>query len=135
MSPLTLEVQNRRLMESPTWKRVEQAFEKWDTLKHGFFILQEAEGSYVQTAGASYKATVEYRHVRDDGTFSHYVLGHAQGSTGQTEIFSSAGTLSLYENEIFDLPEILEIFREFYDHRTVPNHFTWRDDTARFASE
>jgi hypothetical protein len=134
MTPLTLKVQNARPIESPTWQQIERAFAKWDTLRRGFFILSDASGNYVQTAGASYKATVELREVRPDGTFSHYVLGRAEGSRAATSIFTSAGTVRLNENEIFSLPEVLEIFRAFFDDRGVPDRFTRRDDTSRFAS-
>jgi hypothetical protein len=132
MSPLTLQIQNARSIESPKWETVERAFAKWDTLRRGFFVLSDTAGNYVQTAGASYKAIVEWRQMREDGKFSHFVLGHPDRESKATSIYSSIGILKLHENEIFALDEVLEIFHSFYDHRTVPDRFTRRDDTARF---
>jgi hypothetical protein len=134
MTPLNLQIQNAPSVESPSWNAVERAFEKWDTLRRGFLTLSEAAGSYVQTAGASYKAIVEFRQVRRDGSFSHFVLGHPDRAKKPTTIYSSVGILHLNENEIFALPDILEIFRAFYDRRTIPDRFERRDDTARFVS-
>jgi hypothetical protein len=134
MLPLTLQVQNARTIEAPSWERVERAFARWDTLSRGFFILIDSAGNYVQTAGASYKAVVEFREVRDDGSSSHCVLGHPGGSTKPISIYSSLGTIELKENEIFALSEILEIFRSFYDHRTIPDRFVRRDGPAYFSS-
>jgi hypothetical protein len=132
LPPLTLQMQTGRALESPSWERVVKALDRWDTLSRGFFTLIDSAGNYVQTAGASYKAIVEYREVLGDGRFAHYVLGHAEASTEPTKIFSSIGILELNENEIFKLPEVLEIFHCFYEHRTVPDQFVRRDITADF---
>ena len=96
-------------------------------------LFREGSRSYVQTAGASYKALVEFRQVKPDGSFSHYVLGRPGGDPTPTSIYSSIGTLHLNQNEIFKLPEILEIFRAFYDGRTVPGYLARRDITAQFS--
>ena len=92
MTPLTLQIQNARSLESPSWEAVERAFAKWDTLRRGFFVLSDAAGNYVQTAGASYKAIVEWREVREDGAFSHFVLGHPDRDAKPTSIYSSVGS-------------------------------------------
>ena len=134
MFPLTLQVQNTRTIEAPSWKQVERAFARWDTLSRGFFILIDSAGNDVQTAGASYKAVVEFREVHGDGSFAHCVLGHPDGSAKPISIYSSLGTIELNENEIFALPEILEVFRCFYDQRTVPPRFVRRDGPAHFSS-
>jgi hypothetical protein len=134
MTPLTLQIQDRRPIEVLSWEQIEQAFAKWDTLRRGFFILGDARGSYVQTAGAIYKATVEFRQVHEDGSLSHYVLGHPTDSIEPTSIFTCVGIIKLNESEIFKLAEVLEIFRSFYDQQSVPQRFVRRDDTKRFGS-
>ena len=134
MLPLTLQIQNARTLEAPSWERVERAFARWDTLSRGFFILADTAGNYVQTAGASYKAVVEFREVRSDGSFTHCVLGHPGGSTKPISIYSSIGIVELSEHEVFALPEILDVFRVFHDHRTVPSCFVRRDGPAHFSS-
>ncbi len=134
MLPLTLQIQNARTIEAPSWERVERALARWDTLSRGFFILADSAGTYVQTAGASYKALVEFREARGEGGFSHHVLGHRDGSTKPISIYSSIGTIVLNENEIFAMPEILEIFKSFYEHRTVPDRFIRRDGPAHVST-
>jgi hypothetical protein len=133
MAPLTFRTHTARLIESPSWQQIESRFAKWDTLRRGIFILADTQNNYVQTTGAEYKATVEFRQYLADGTFAHCVLGHKCATPVPTAIFSCVGTIHLNENEIFKLPEIMEIFRSFFDNRTVPESLVRRDITAKFA--
>jgi hypothetical protein len=133
MAPLTFQVINGRLIEAPSWGQIERAFAKWETLRRGAFVLADSTNSYVQTAGADYKATVEYRQYLPDKSFAHFVLGHVCTEPVPTSIFSCVGTIDLYENEIFKLAEVLQIFHSFFDDRSVPSNLARQDITERFA--
>lgn len=99
----------------------------------GYFWLTSAGGSYVQTAGARLKLTVEYR-LQNGGNFQHFVLGDAGGSDlSMRQINSASGQINLLANEVLDMDDAIEIFCCFLETGSIPERFSLRDDTNRFA--
>jgi hypothetical protein len=99
----------------------------------GFFSLTRDDGSYVQVAGATLRLTVEYRQD-SNGTFRHFVLG-TESILGRTrkQINSRAGQINLLANEVLTVDNAITVFRCFYETGKIPDGYTLRDDTARFA--
>ena len=99
----------------------------------GFFSLTHDDGSFMQVAGATLRLTVEYREVRG-ASFRHFVLGaEANADRTMKQINSRSGQINLLANEVLTVDDAVIVFRRFYETGKVPDGYTLRDDTARFA--
>jgi hypothetical protein len=104
-----------------------QAFNYLNPDRNSFYILERDGRDYIQCGGEKRACTVEVRRFRPDGTYSHSVVGHAEGDPTPTTIQMSAGGVTVETREVLTHWEAIDLFTCFYEHREFPAHYRLRD--------
>jgi hypothetical protein len=132
LGALLLETEKAVPVGRPAWEDVEDVIRLLGPRANGFVTLGEEGAGYVQAAGTSSRMTIEFRKETGSGGFRHCVLGVTAEAIRETSVNTASGRIRLMSNEVLSATEALEIFRAFFESRTVPAHYTQRDTTAMF---
>jgi hypothetical protein len=96
-----------------------------------FVILSRDDGSYMQTAGARLRLTVEYREILSTG-FKHFTLGRKPFDPKSTCINCKCGPITCHQSESMTLADAESIFAEFFGNGRIPHAYMARDKTGEF---
>jgi hypothetical protein len=129
MSNFELQVENEPTVLRPTREAVVEALAQLHPQGPSFVVLSREDGSYVQTAGAKLRLTVEYRKMLPSG-FRHYTLGKNPADPRPTSINCRCGPIHCQMSESMTLTDAQAVFEEFYSSGRVPDGFMLRERTS-----
>jgi|SRR5436190_7285818 len=129
MSNFELQIEEQPPVRNPSRDAVMEALAQLHPKGPSFVVLTRDDGSYVQTAGARLRLTVEYRQMLAPG-FRHYTLGKSPTDTRPTSINCRCGPIHCHMSESMTLSDAQAIFTEFHSSGRVPDGFVLRDRTS-----
>ena len=103
-----------------------QAFNYLNAESNSFYILEHADGSYMQCGGSKEACCVEWRVYQPDGSYQHFVVGHTAGSDTPAAIKMSAGVVNVLEREVLRHWEAIELFKRFFAGEPLPTKYSLR---------
>lgn len=103
-----------------------QAFNYLNPEKNSFYILERDGQDYIQCGGEKKACTVELRRFCPDGSFAHYVVGHAEGDSSPAKIQMSAGDVTVEQREVLTHWEAIDLFTCFYENQEFPEDYRLR---------
>ena len=131
MSNFELQMEDRPPVPRPSRDAVIDALAQLDPRGPSFVVLSRDDGSYVQTAGAKLRLTVEYRQMLPTG-FRHYTLGKSPADERPTYINCRCGPINCHMSESMTLSDAQIILTEFLASGRVPDGFVLRDRTSEY---
>jgi len=96
-----------------------------------FAILENQRGDYVQCAGSADAVTVECRVWSGTG-YHHWVAGAQRADTEPGHIRGPDGPITVRGYEVLQAPDVVKIFKAFYDSSVRHTRYRWRDITSSF---
>ncbi len=129
---LTLDREGHSPICPASFAEIQAALDQIDPNTQSFVILSQSDGSYLQTAGSRLRLTLEYRQVIADSAFKHYVLGHQPISEKIEHIQCHVGPIQVRKHEVLTLRDAVDVFRSYFESRTIPRDYLLRDVTAMF---
>lgn len=121
-----LQLEDRAAIQNPTREEIVEALAQLHPKGPSFVILTREDGSYVQTAGAKLRLTVECREMMPQG-FRHYTLGKNPPDTRPTYINCRCGPIHCQMSESMTLTDAQAIFTEFQSTGQLPDEFVRRE--------
>lgn len=113
----------------PDWSEVEARLDELGV--SDFAILENQRGDYVQCAGSADAVTVECR-VWAGAGFHHWVAGAQRADTEPGHISGPDGPIAVRGYEVLQAPDVVKIFRAFFDSGVRHTRYRWRDITSAF---
>ena len=129
MNNFELQMEDRPPVSRPSREAVIEALAQLHPKGPSFVVLSRDDGSYVQTAGAKLRLTVEYRQMLPSG-FRHYTLGKSPTDPRPTCINCKCGPIHCHLSESMTLSDAQIILTEFLASGRVPDGFVLRDRTS-----
>lgn len=77
-----------------------QAFNYFNAESNPFYILEHENANYIQCGGSKNSCCVEIRIYANNGSYTHSLIGHQNGSNVPTTIQMSAGVVPVLEKEV-----------------------------------
>lgn len=104
-----------------------QAFNYLNPETNSFYLLERDGQDYIQCGGEKLACTVEVRRYREDGSYTHSVVGHQQGDTTPTKIRMSDGGVTVEKREVLTHWEAIELFKCFFENQAFPAEYRLRE--------
>ena len=117
------------------WETANKLLSYFEPIRRPFAIFTLPNNSYVQTLGAKRRLTVEAREYHRNGSFTHWVFGHAMPLGILESIEVSTGTLTVDTTQLLAMRDARVIIRQFLETRTFPLSYHRQDVTERFQSK
>ncbi len=134
MNNFQLQLEDRPPVLTPSSDEVIAALAQLHPRGPSFVILSRDDGSYVQTAGAKLRLTVEYRQM-NPSNFRHFTLGKIPADPRPTCINCKCGPIHCHLNESMTLNDAEIIFKEFLENGRVPGSYVLRDRTSEHVTK
>ena len=131
MRHFEIQLEDHPPVVAPSVKEVIAVLARLHPKGPSFVILSRDDGSYVQTAGARLRLTVEYREASSTG-FKHFTLGRQPFDPKSTYINCKCGPITCHQSESMTLADAEAIFTEFLESGRIPNAYITRDKTREF---
>jgi hypothetical protein len=128
---MILETQKMNINITNNWDIIENEMRKIDPKEYCYFILSDDENSYVQTTGSKLQLTVEYRKTVLI-EFKHFVLGIGKMRKNEIGITCSVGPVIVKGHEVLNIDNAIEVFKEFFANKTIPDQYILREVTDMF---
>jgi hypothetical protein len=104
-----------------------EVLSKLNSRSNSYFILEQANGNYIQCGGSKEACTVEFRIYDRPNKFHHCVIAHADGSDDSASVKMSGGTVDVRECEMLASLEAAELFELFLAGKKFPKKYKVRE--------
>lgn len=104
-----------------------QAFNYLNPDSNSFYILEHPNGNYIQCGGSKKCCTVEMRVYGENNTYTHYRIGHQEGSTTDAAIKMTDGVVTVEAREVLTHWEAIELFDAFFSGSDIPSNYKARE--------
>ncbi|MCR8826526.1 hypothetical protein [Pseudosulfitobacter koreensis] len=127
---LLLEVEGKNALQVREFAKVEAALRGLDPFgPHSYASLTRQDGSYVQVAGGKQKCLIEKREVTSNTHWRGHRTMAASDSAVQHVLIFGAGQMTLTDDEVFTIDDVIPIWRSFFEEEPFALDIGWRDVT------
>jgi hypothetical protein len=120
---------------NPEWKQIAFSLNKINPNSKAYFMLENADLSYVQCCGAKDSLCIEFREVHFS-SFKHFTIekkSHEKSlNTVWATINSKVGPVHVLQNEVLTLLDALNVFKSFFENNEIPDTYCKRNVTKQF---
>lgn len=127
---LLLVVEGKKPQQVRDFVKVEAALTELDASgPHSYASLTHQDGSYVQVAGGKQECLIEKRDITSNTHWrAHLATARSRSATPHVLTFGG-GQMTLAEDEVFTIDEVISIWRSFFDKEPFTTDIAWRDVT------
>ena len=126
-SPWKFHCESKAEIPLPPAYTFAQAFNYLNATRNSFYVLEHANGNYMQCGGSKEACSVEMRIHSEDGAFKHYIIGHAAGAESPVAIEMSAGVTNVLAREVLVHWDAIKLFEHFHAGEPLPAGFAGRE--------